>query len=79
MISKNEGNNYLVKVKQSLNVPISSNLEKLCQITDNNRLKRPGKAKNIETKVRRIELAQKREQLRKSSRIINRKLQNSIF
>ena len=66
LLSKNEGNSYLVGVKQSLNVPISSNLEKLCQITDDNRLKRADKAKNVETKVRRIELAQKREQLRKS-------------
>ena len=65
MLSKNKGNSYLLEVKQSLNVPISSNLEKLCQITDN-RLKRADKAKNVEMKVRRIELAQKREQLRKS-------------
>ena len=66
VLSKNEGNSYLVNIKQSLNVPIRSNLEKYCQITDNNRLKRTDKAKNVETKVWRIELAQKREQLRKS-------------
>ena len=50
VLSKNEGNSYLVEVKQSLNVPISSNLEKLCQITDNNRLKRADKQKMLRRK-----------------------------
>ena len=66
VLSKNEGDSYLVEVKQSLNVPMSSNLNKFCQVTDNNRFRRAEKTKNVETKTRRIELVQKREKLRKN-------------
>ncbi|KAK0074425.1 hypothetical protein PV326_012460 [Microctonus aethiopoides] len=66
VLAKNDGNSYLKDVKKSLNLDVSNILIKSTKVLDQKRETKYKKALTIDKKKRRIELAQKRENLRKT-------------
>ncbi|RLU15342.1 hypothetical protein DMN91_012336 [Ooceraea biroi] len=66
ILLKNEGNAYLVNVKNRLGLSVSNNTEVHCKKVDKLRCYRSVKSKTIKAKRRRLELAVSRENLRKA-------------
>ena len=72
VLTKNEGNSYLVQVKRDLDLPISKLLIDYCHKVDESSIKKSSRAQPKEKKTRRSHLIAEREKLRKTMEKIER-------
>jgi len=66
ILTKNEGNCYLLKIKEALGVPVTRHLKDYATKLDKESVHKSIKSKSIEKKTRRLQLIAQRENLRKT-------------